>query len=46
MCQPITDLESDVISVYNAVNTLPIKDPAEAQKDEEGEGRDLCGSYT
>ena len=37
--QPITGLGSDAIPAYNAVKTLPIKEPAKAQKDEEGEGR-------
>ena len=32
-------LRSDAIPGYNAVKTLPIKEPAKAQKDEEGEGR-------
>ena len=43
--QPITGLGSDAIPAYNAVKTLPIKEPAEAQNDrEEGEGRDSTGS--
>ena len=42
--QPITDFGSDAIPAYSAVKTLPTKEPAEAQKDEEGEGRDLSGS--
>ena len=32
------------IPAYNAVKTLPIKEPADIQKDEEGEGRDFSGS--
>ena len=44
MCQPITDLGSDAIPACNAVKTIPIKEHAEAQKDEEGEGRDFSGS--
>ena len=44
MCQAITGLGSDAIPAYNAVNTLPIKEPAEVQKDEEGESRNFSGS--
>ena len=44
MHQPITGLGSDAIPASNAVKTLPIKEPAEAQKDEEGDGRDFSGS--
>ena len=44
MCQPIIALEDHIISACNAVKTLPIKEPVEAQKDEEGEGRDFSGS--
>ena len=44
MCQPVTGLGSDAIPACNAVKTLPIKEPAEAQKDEEGEGKDFSGS--
>ena len=40
--QAITGLGSNVIPTYSAVKTLPIQEPAEAQKDEEGEGRDFC----
>ena len=40
----ITGLRSDAIPACNAVKTLPIKEPAEAQKDEEVEGRDFSGS--
>ena len=39
MCQSITGLESNAIPACNAVKTLSIKEPAEAQKDEEVEGR-------
>ena len=41
--QPIKGLGSDAIPACNAVQTLPIKEPAKAQKDEEGEGRDFTG---
>ena len=37
-------LGSNAITACNGVKTLPIKEPAEAQKDEEGEGRDFSGS--
>ena len=37
--QPLTGLGSDAISACNAVKTLPIKESAEALKDEEREGR-------
>ena len=37
MCQPITGWGSSAIPACNAVKTLPIKEPLEAQKDEEGE---------
>ena len=37
--QPITGLGSDVIPACYTVKSLPIKEPAEAQKDEEGDGR-------
>ena len=39
--QPITGLGCDAIPACNAVKTLSIKQPPEAQKDEEGEGKDL-----
>ena len=39
--QPIKALKGETIQACNAVKTLPIKEPAKAQKDEEGEGRDL-----
>ena len=39
MCQPITGLETDAIPACYTVKTLPIKETAEAQKDEEGDGR-------
>ena len=42
--QPIIGLGDDIIQACNAVKTLPIKEPAEVQKDEEGEGRDFSGS--
>ena len=42
--QPITGLGSNAIPACNAVKTLPIKEPAEAQKDGKGEGRDCSGS--
>ena len=44
MCQPITGLGSDAIPTCNAVKTHPIEEPAEAQKDKEGERRDFSGS--
>ena len=44
MHQPITGLGSDAIPACNTVKTVPIKEPAEAEKDEEGEGRDFPGS--
>ena len=42
--QLITGLGSKAIPACYAVKTLHIKDPAEAQKDEEGEGRDSFDS--
>ena len=42
MHQPITGLGRDAIPACNAIKTLPIKEPAEAQKDSEGEDRDLA----
>ena len=44
MSQPIIGLGMDAIPSCNAVKTIPIKEPAEAQKDEEGEGRDFFGN--
>ena len=44
MYQPITALGSNAIQACNAVKSLPVKEPAEAQKDEEGEGRDFSVS--
>ena len=44
MHQPITGLEDDIIPACNAVKILSIKEPAKAQKDEEGKGRDFSGS--
>ena len=44
MHQPMTDLGSNAIPACNAVKTLPIKKPVEAQKDEEGEFREFSGS--
>ena len=41
---PMIGLGDDIISACNAVKTLPIKEPAEAQKDEEGEGRNFSDS--
>ena len=38
--QPITGLESDAIPACNTVKTLTINEPAEAQRDLEGEGRE------
>ena len=38
--QSITGLGNYAIPACNGLKTLPIKEPAEAQKDEEGEGRD------
>ena len=40
----IKGLGDDTNPACNAVKALPIKEPAEAQKDEEGEGRDFSGS--
>ena len=37
-------LGNDIIQAYNTVRTLPIKEPAKTQKDEEREGTDLSGS--
>ena len=34
----------DAIPACNTVKTLPMKEPAKAQEDEEGEGRDISGS--
>ena len=42
--QPITGLGIETIPACNAVKTLPIKEPTEAQIGEEGEGRDFSGS--
>ena len=42
--QPIEGLGSEAIPACNAVKTLPITEPVEAQNDEEGEGRDFSGS--
>ena len=42
--QPITGLGSDTIPACNAVKALPIKEPAEAKKDVEGECGDFSGS--
>ena len=42
--QPIAGLGSDDILACNTIQTLSIKEPAEAQKDEEGEGRDFSCS--
>ena len=39
--QTVTDLGSDAIPACGAVKTLHIKEPAEAQKDEEGEGEHI-----
>ena len=44
MHYPITGLGSNAITVCNAVKTICIKEPAKAQKDTEGEGRDFSGS--
>ena len=41
--QPIKGLGSEAIPACNSVKTLPIKEPAKAQKDKEGEGRDFSG---
>ena len=43
-CTAVTGLGSDAIPACNTVKTLPIKEPAEVQKDEEGEGRVFSGS--
>ena len=42
--QPFKVLGSNAIPACNAVKTLPIKEHAKAQKDKEGEGRDLSGA--
>ena len=42
--QTIKGLGSNAFPACNAVKTLSIKEPAKAQKDEEGEGRDFSGS--
>ena len=44
MHQPIKGLESDSIPACNAIKMLPIKEPANAQKDEALEGRDFSHS--
>ena len=44
MHQWVTGLGSGTIPASNAVKALPIKEPAEAQKDEEREGRNFSGS--
>ena len=44
--QPIKGFGSEAIPACSAVKTLPIKGPAKAQKDKEGEGRDFSGSLT
>ena len=44
MHQPITGLVSNAIPAYNAVKRLPVKEPAEAQKDRER--ADLSGSFS
>ena len=41
VAQPIEGLGGDAIPACNAVKTLHIKEPAKAQKDGEGEGRDF-----
>ena len=43
MHQPITGLGNDSVSACNQL-TLPIKEPAEAQNDRRGEGRDFFSS--
>ena len=45
MCQPITGLGSDAVPACNAVNT-PSKEPAEAQNDRRGEGKDFSDFLT
>ena len=44
MYQTIKDFGSNAIPVCNATKTLSIKEPAKAQKDKEGKGRDFSGS--
>ena len=44
MHQPIIGLGDKTIPACIAVKALPIKEPAEDQKDEEGEGRDFSAS--
>ena len=41
--KPIKGLGSDAMPACNTVRTLPIKEPSEAQTEEE-EGRDFSGS--
>ena len=43
--QPIKGLGSSAIPACNVVKTLPMKEPTNAQKDEEEEGRDFSGSF-
>ena len=43
-CTAVAGLGCEAIPACNAVKRLPIKEPAEAQKDEEVEGRDFSGS--
>ena len=42
----INGLRDNIIPAYDAVKTLLIKEPAKAQRDEEGEGRDSSGSLS
>ena len=42
--QPIIGLGCHASPACNAAKTLPIKEPAQAQKDVEGEGRGFSGS--
>ena len=44
MCKQITGFGSSAIPACNAVKTLHIKESADAQKDEKGEGRIFPGS--
>ena len=44
--QSTKGLGSDAIPAYNAVQTLPKKEPAKSQKDKEEEGRTFSGSLT
>ena len=42
--QTITGVGNDAFPAFNAVKRLPIKEPAGAQNDRRGGGRDFSGS--